>query len=268
MKKYTRFILPLILFILLSCTDYLCSGNQVDNRQPNCDNCRILFIGSSYLSYAGNDVVDIFSKFCGKAGKQVSIDTSIEGGFRLNRHIEYHPTIDKINSQGWDYVVLQGNSAYVSKEKWHQYLVPYLTGFRQIIKDHYDKTSIIYMMPWAYLDGLTFIEGETDTYKEMQLNIYNNSIEIAQSIDISIAPAGWAWHKSMEQEYSELLYLNDLNHQTFEGAYLTASVLYSTIFLNKAPFIEKYSSEIVGDDFLRNIAYKIVINDLDDWNIY
>ena len=108
--------------------------------------------------------------------------------------------------------------------------MPYLSEFREIIKYNYDKTSVVYMMPWAYTDGLTFIDGETDTYEIMQKNIYDNSIKVANNLDISLAPAGWAWYQLMLENYPAELYLNDMNHQTISGAFLTASVFYSTIF--------------------------------------
>ncbi|NHZ85099.1 MAG: hypothetical protein GWP19_04365 [Planctomycetia bacterium] len=262
--------LPFVLLILLftSCTKIICDKFPPNNRQPNCKSCRILFIGSSYLNYAGNNVVEIFSEFCKKANRDVIFETSVVGGFRLNKHIEYQPTIDKINSQGWDYVILQGNSAYISKKKWHEYIVPYLLKFRELIKYNYDKTSVFYMMPWAYTDGLSFIEGETDTYEEMQINIYNNSTTVAVDLDIALAPVGWAWYKIILDEYGASLYLSDKNHQSISGAFLTASVFYSSIFLEQAPEIDYELTENDNQKLLRETAYNTVIENLDLWNIY
>ena len=268
MKYFWKVFTVFITVILCGCIDQICNNFPPDNRQPDCESCRVMFIGSSYLNYAGNNVVEIFSNLCAAAEKDVILGSSVYGGYRLHHHIENNSTIDMVNSQGWDYVILQGNAAYISKKEWHANLIPYLSDFRKLIKYNYDRTSIIYMMPWAYLDGLTFIEGETDTYEDMQNNIYKNTISYVTSLDISIAPAGWAWYHTIKQGYDGSLYLNDLNHQTFDGAYLTACVFYSTLFLEKAPFIEEYANEIPKEDFLRDIAYEIVINDLDNWNIY
>jgi len=268
MKLYLKIILFIFIPLLSSCTKFICDNFPSDNRRTNCNSCRILFIGSSYLQYGNGDVIEIFSKFAEEADRDLIIETSIAGGLRLYNHIEYQPTIDKINSQGWDYIVLQGNSAFISKEKWHDYVVPYLSKFREIIKYNYDKTSIIYMMPWAYTDGLTFIEGETDTYKEMQVNIYNNSTAVAWDLDIALAPAGWVWYQAIIDGYKAPLYLNDQNHQTISGAFLTASVFYSTIFLEEAPHID-YELTINDDQkLLREKAYKTVVESLDLWNIY
>lgn len=268
MKLFIKTTIICLVILSSSCSKFTCDNFPDDNRQPDCDNCRILFIGSSYLNYAGNNVVEIFSEFCKAANREVIIEASMFGGFRLHRHLEYKPTIDKINSLGWDYVVLQGNSAYISKEKWHKYIIPRLEDLREIIKYNYDKTSVIYMMPWAYLDGLTFVEGETDNYDDMQLNIYNYSTKVATDIDIALAPAGWAWYQTRQKKYKAPLYLSDKNHQTISGAFLTAAVFYSTIFQEKAPYIEYTLTADDDESFLRETAYTIVIDDLDLWNIY
>ena len=268
MKIYLKTLIILLLLLLSGCIEIICDNFPADNRRSDCNSCRILFIGSSYLQYGKGDVIDIFSKFAEEAGRDLIIETCIAGGLRLYNHIEYQPTIDKINSKGWDYVVLQGNSAFISQEKWHDYIVPYLSDFREIIKYNYDKTSIIYMMPWAYTDGLTFVENETDTYEEMQMNIYNHSTAIAWDLDIALAPAGWAWYQVKLDNYSAPLYLSDMNHQTISGAFLTASVFYSTIFLEQAPYIYYELTEDDDESILRETAYNIVIEDLDLWNIY
>ena len=268
MKIITKILILILVTSQSSCLKLICDSFPPDNRQPDCDSCRILFIGSSYLDYAGNNVIQIFSDFCIAKEKDVVIETSIAGGLRLYNHIEYQSTIDKINSQGWDYVILQGNSSFISKDKWYKYIVPYLSEFREIIKYNYDKTSVIYMMPWAYTDGLTFIDGETDTYEIMQKNIYDNSIKVANNLDISLAPAGWAWYQLWLENYPAELYLSDMNHQTISGAFLTASVFYSTIFLEEAPSINYNLTENDDESLLRETAYKIVKDELDLWNIY
>jgi len=102
----------------------------------------------------------------------------------------------------------------------------------------------------------------------MQKNIYDNSIKVANNLDISLAPAGWAWYQLMLENYPAELYLNDMNHQTISGAFLTASVFYSTIFLEEVPSINYDLTENDDESLLRETAYNIVIDDLDLWNIY
>ncbi len=247
-------------------------GNQkvdgLSNARPDCNSCSVLFIGSSYLSYIGNDVMEIFQLFADKAGKEVYVDDRSLGGWQLRDHSESEQTIAKIEERKWDYIILQGNSAYLSQEKWHQYVVPYIVELRKIIKENYKKTCVIYMMPWAYLDGLSWIEGETDTYQQMQVNLFNETTKLVKEIDIATAPAGWAWYRAYLEEYEPDLYIEDFNHQTQNGAYLTACVFYSTIFLERAPAIIYDWREENDAPYLNQLADSVVNNDLDLWNIY
>ncbi len=244
------------------------SSEPAKNARSNCNSCKILFIGSSYLSYIGNDVVDTFSEFAVAAGKQVLVEKRSIGGWHLADHSQDAVTLEKIKEREWDYIILQGNAAYLSQEKWHQYIVPYIRDLRKIIKSRSRKTCVIYMMPWAYTDGLAWLPGETDTYPQMQENLYRESIQLAKEIDIAIAPVGWAWYTAYLDEYEADLYLNDFNHQSKSGAYFAAAVFYSTIFLEKAPFIN-YNWDADNDPpYLHDLAYSIVINDLELWHIY
>ena len=238
------------------------------NAKPQCESCDILFIGSSYLSYAGNDVIEVFSNFATAANKDVYIDRRALGGWRLYKHAQSQETIDKINERKWDYIILQGNAAFLSKEKWHHYIIPYLKELRRIIKNNSPQTCVIYMMPWAYLDGLAWIEGETDTYQQMQENLYRETTKVVHDIDIVTAPAGWAWYTAITNGYAADLYLNDYNHQSKSGAYLTACVFYSTIFEEAAPLIPYPWGENDDAQYLHGVAHSTVVDNLSLWNIY
>ena len=261
--------------IIISCQGDL-SSNQFPewksdsqtNARPDCDACEILFIGSSYLSYLGNDVIEIFEQFSIAGKKNVYIDRRDIGGWRLEDHSQNEQTIAKINEREWDFIILQGNAAVLSQQKWHDHIIPFLKDLRRIIKSRSQKTCIIYMMAWAYSDGLTWVPGETDTYEEMQINLYNETIKMVHDLDIASAPVGWAWYTAISNGYKADLYLNDFNHQSSSGAYLAACVFYATIFLESAPFITYTWSEFDDAQFLHDIAYATVINHLDLWNIY
>jgi len=58
---------------------------------------------------------------------------------------------------------------------------------------NFKDTKIIYCLPWAYEDGMTWYEDWTDTYADMQDKIYNNTILFSNEIGFLIAPVGWAW---------------------------------------------------------------------------
>ena len=145
LKNNSYIILILILFTF-SCKKELTpvdGRSFTTNPRPDCENCSILFIGSSYLSYVGNDVVDIFNAFTDKTNKSIYIDQVIIGGQRLHDHIENPLTLSKIREWPWSYIIFQGNSAYISQEKWHQYLIPYLIDFKKIIRENNKNAQMI-----------------------------------------------------------------------------------------------------------------------------
>ena len=275
-KKRRRFVILkmilLIVFLGVSCnTNYKPVPAQFEsktNAKSNCNSCSILFIGSSYLSYIGIDVIEIFQKFAVNGGKSVIVDRSVRSGMRLYDHITNEETLFKINERNWNYIILQGNAAFISKKKWHENIVPYLEGFRKLIKEKSPRTCVIYMMPWAYSDGLTWIIGETDDYDQMQNNIYNETINLVNEIDIATAPVGWTWYTAITNGYGVDLYLADHNHQTRSGAYLAACVFYSTIFEEQAPPIVYALDEYDNPPYLREVAFNTVMNHLNLWNIY
>jgi hypothetical protein len=102
----------------------------------------------------------------------------------------------------------------------------------------------------------------------MQENIYNNTIELAKDLDIAIAPVGWAWYNVITYGYDNDLFLSDYTHASKYGAYLTACVFYSTIFLQAPPIIIYDWEDEDNPQFLNEIASSTVLNNLYLWNIY
>jgi len=266
----------LVIATLLICLNGGCEGNisesppqyPASNARRDCNSCNILFIGSSYLDYVGSDVVEIFSQFTLTAGKNAYVEKRSIGGHKLRDHLEDQRTLDLVNEREWDYIILQGNAAYMSQEKWHDYVVPYLKEWRKVIKERSRRTCMIYMMPWAYLDGLAWLPGETDTYEQMQQNLLRETTRVVKEIDISTSPVGWVWYRTYLDRYFITLYLSDYNHQAKSGAYLAAAAFYSTVFLEKAPQIYFRWDENVDTDYLHDLAYSTVLDSLAKWNIY
>ncbi len=258
-----------VFLIIFSCDPGTESDEQVlTNYWPDCTECKVLFIGSSYLSYNGNDVVQLFGNFAVAADKNALIGDQVYGGHRLSMHSINQATIAKIYEEDWDFVILQGNSALISKEKWHDQLVPYLIDFKDMIKDSNPDAAVIYMMPWAYLDGMEWMEGETDNYDQMQHNIYNETIKLVKDIDIATAPVGWAWYNVYNAGYTTDMYLSDNNHQGQLGAYLTAAIFYVTVFQEYPPVIDFYLEEESIQTEMHNTANSMVTDNLSLWNIY
>jgi hypothetical protein len=65
----------------------------------------------------------------------------------------------------------------------------------------------------------------------MQMHIYDNTLTYPDLVEVVISPVGWAWNTIMLEEPPEhYLFMADWNHPSLRGSYLTACVIYSSVF--------------------------------------
>ena len=115
-----------------------------------------------------------------------------------------------------------------------------------------------------------WLQGGKDTYFDMQQKIYDNALKFADEIELVIAPVGWAWNEVLKTKIKELhyLHLSDWNHPSKRGSYLTACVLYATIFKEALKDVN-YLADLPADEanYFKLVASEIVLNNLVLWNI-
>jgi len=252
--------------IILSCVITL--GADIQGHAN--DRIKILFIGSSYI--ATNNLPLLFFNLTSAGGKEIYYDDErVISGQYLDYHAHSSETAMKIEEMNWDYVVLQGagpNLAYPDDYPYHP--VPSsLALLEQKIHANNPGTKIIYMMPWAFEDGMTWVAGWTDDFFDMQQIIYNKTLDLAAEVDIIIAPVGWAYNYVMEGGCPlHYLFLNDYNHPSMRGSYLTACVIYSTIFQESSENLNYYAGipENEAKNF-QTIASATVLENLELWKI-
>lgn len=237
---------------------------------------KILFIGSSYLDC--NNLPKLFSQLAAAAGKSVIIGTRIVNGTYLDFHAENPATLEKIQSEAWDCVILQDaghNVAYPNTQ--HKILPPYelhhtfdcLKALYTRIKQRNAAARVIFFMPWAFEDGLTWVRGQTDTYEDMQKMILKNTLLWSKAIGFVTAPVGWAYYRVM-QERPDLhyLYVNDYNHPSLRGSYLSACVFFVTIYqekLSKVSFTDTLNEAEAF--YFQDMASLTVLEDPAQWNL-
>jgi hypothetical protein len=220
----------------------------------------------------------MIERFAIKAGRDVYVERSIVSGLHLDFFATDPMTGQKINERAWDYVVLQGggmNAAY--PETHHQMypsggyhpVYPALSTLKNKIEANSSGTRTVYMMGWAFEDGITWISEQTDTYQEMQEKIYHNTIAWSDSLEIALAPVGWAWRAVLEDD-PPLHYLHDSdwNHPNPKGTYLSAAVIYATLFGESVESVD-YNGGLARSEAeeLRTIASSTVLDSLQLWNI-
>jgi hypothetical protein len=237
---------------------------------------KVLFLGSSYFIY--NDLPSLFQNLAQSGNQEVVVDKNYIYAGYLEDHAASPDTEAKINSQQWDFVVLQGVCTNMAFPDTHQDIFPpyerhelraSLRTLKQKIEANFATTKMVYCMPWAFEDGTIWLDGYNDTYFEMQQMIYDNTILFSNDIGFVIAPVGWAWSEVMKEK-TQLHYLfqPDWNHPSLRGSYLMACVIYSTLFqedTNDNPYYGRLPE--AEAKYFQSVGSAIVLDNLGLWNI-
>ena len=235
---------------------------------PPSGQTQVLFIGSSYFAY--NDLPGIFEDLAEAGDKEVYIQQVIPLGTYLEYHATSAATISMINSRKWDLVILQGVGMIVAyPEDAHFDMVHVLNSLEQTIHNNCSTTEIMFCMPWAFEDGMLWTTGGTDDYFDMQQRIYDNTLTYPDLVDIVISPVGWAWNTIMlEQPPEHYLFMEDWNHPSLRGSYLTACVIYSSVFREPVEG-NPYRDGLAEDEanHFQSVASGIVMDSLGLWRL-
>jgi len=225
---------------------------------------KVLFIGNSLTFYSNTP--DIFTELSESSGKDVYVEGSLYGGASLNYHSTLWETTTKINSQKWDYVILQGSSYNIAFPENHHIIKPPIVQLMSTIKANSDDTEIIFFLDWAMKNGVT-INGVEYTYDDFQWMIMEGTRQLSYELGLMIAPVGWAWLTVVRNRPDIDLFHPDLGHPSYYGAYLSACVYFATIFG------ESLDSEYIGNisyeeaKFLQSTGSRTVLDNLWLWNL-
>src|SRR5690349_10734060 len=220
-----RFLAAFGLALLFVCAPHVVAA---DVRASAPCVTRVLFLGNSYTYF--NDLPAIFSELA-KAGHQCSVETRMiaPSGKRLKDHWENPAARDALNSQRWDFVVLQdqstlgtniyfeGNSRVGNDDVFR----PYAELWANEIRKH-GATPVFYLT-WS-----------RRTTPEDQAALNYAYIHAAKTTHSVVAPVGLAWARVRETDPKIDLYYRDGSHPSPAGSYLAACALYAAIF-HKSP---------------------------------
>jgi len=236
--------------------------------QAGDETTKILFLGNSYFDW--DFLPGMFENLCIHAGKKVHIDQYIPSGKTLDYHASDPLTHMKISSEDWDFVVLIGSSRFIAYPDSFTNKPVYaaMQKLKEKIKRNSQSTKIVYCLPWAYEDGMAWLEGWTDGYIEMQKKILHNTVKYSVDIGFMIAPVGWTWYKVLDKSgYPQhYLHISDWSHPTVKGSYLMACTIYTTLF-HESTEGNTFLADIPPDEaaFFQNTATETVMNNLFLW---
>jgi hypothetical protein len=189
---------------------------------------RVLFLGNSYTYF--NDLPAILSELA-KAGHQCTVETRMvaPGGKRLKDHWESSASHEALNSQAWDYVVLQdqstlGTNIYFegnTRVGGDEIFRPYAELWADEIRKRH-ATPVFY---------LTWARKATPEDQEALDYAYMGAAKVTHSV---VAPVGLAWARIRKTDPTIDLYYRDGSHPSPAGSYLAACAIYAAIF-QKSP---------------------------------
>lgn len=257
----------------LICSPAIVGCDYLDVAQPlpvatDSADYSVLFIGSSYLGY--NNFTWTFEQLAREAGKTVFVGERIVYGASLQYHATSMLTTQAIRDFDWDFVVLQGSSyAAGYPDGVADSVLPALEELTDEIAANGSGSRAVYMMGWAYEDGLTWDDGSADSFAEMQQKIYDNTLNWADSLGMIVAPVGWAWRETLQATTEEqYLHSADLSHPNVRGSYLNACVFVATLFgmsVSGTEYFAGLPESIAGD--LQDLGSQIVLDNQTLWNL-
>jgi hypothetical protein len=218
----------LLLTLLVSLSLFGCNVSQLiaKNASPE---LHVLFIGNSYTYF--NNLPQIVSALADSAqeGRSLAVTMVTRGGATLQQHWQDGKALKAIRQEQWNYVVLQEHSTLGLTQPVNGKLpindtasfFQYARLFDSEIKKAGAKT--IFLMTWARQNA-----------PETQTIISRAYRSIAQELKALLAPAGEAWRIVSSTAPAIALYQPDGSHPQPAGSYLTACVLYATLY-NKSP---------------------------------
>lgn len=197
---------------------------------------KVLFLGNSFTYVY--DVPGIFEQLAIEAGENVFVDSYADPGIALGTwtgaagHNSLAGSLNKINSQDWDFVVVQDNLGIWVGNSPYQEAYDDLVENRNNILANNSCTEIVYFAGWCPVGGAQSGDSESACGSR----VYNNLVNVNTngSLNEIVSPVALSWNQSMSQYPSLDLYYSDDTHASINGAYLAASTLFVSI-LKKDP---------------------------------
>ena len=233
----------------------------------------ILFIGNSYTYY--NNLPEMLSNIANAFGDSVNYDQSTPGGTSLYAHSQNQTTLNKINQQSWDYVVLQDQSQRPSLSPTYvaASVYPYASQLVTEIQSNNLCSEPLFYMTWGRKYGdqsncSTY--PPVCTYLGMQERLRDSYLTMGFDNEATVAPVGISFKNSIFQDSTIDLYSPDNSHPSIYGSYLAACTFYSTIFKKSSVSCSYRPNAISSSDalFLQQIASSTVLDSISVWNIF
>jgi hypothetical protein len=207
------------------------------------------------------------------SGDSLYYDYNTPGGYTFQLHSVNASTLAKISSNNWDYVVLQEQSQLPSfpPSQVQSDVFPFADSLNSKIKKNDSCTRTMFYMTWGRKNGDAgncASYPPVCTYLGMQQRLTESYLEMGNTLNAEICPAGIAWKHLRQSNPNIELYQADESHPSLQGTYLVACSFYASIF-HKSPvglFVPAGISATVADTIQRTVL-NAVSDSITTWRI-
>ena len=199
---------------LVTLSFLLICGSTFGGEKP----LRVFFVGNSYTFV--NDLPGVLAGLAQAGrGRRILTGQRTPGGYTLDQHVKDGQTVEGIEKQNWDVVVLQEQSILPVVQPAKMFDAAW--ELNKTIKSQGART--LFYLTWARKGQPQMQEGLNHAY-----------LGVAKELQADVAPVGPAWQQANKEDPALELYLQDGSHPSPEGTYLAACVFYATL-LGKSP---------------------------------
>lgn len=231
---------------------------------------KVLFIGNSYT--AVNNLPAMVSNMAISTGDALIYDSNTPGGFRFLNHAANSTTLNKINSNTWDYVVLQAQSqeAAFYPAQMETDLYPYATSLSNAIRQNNECSQPLFYMTWGRKNGdasnCPYVSWMC-SYIGMDDALRASYILMAQNNNAELAPVGAVWRFLRTNNPTIELYSSDESHPSLEGSYAAACAFYTMIY-KKDPTLITWNSGLNASvaNAIKVAAKTIIYDQMASWD--
>jgi len=239
----------------------------VSNTNVCSQTTKILFLGNSYTGR--HNLPEKVSMLASSLGDSVYFDSNTPGGARLMDHAVNPTSLEKISQDDWDFVVIQAQSQEPSLQPAQvvSNVLPYAAILCDSVKSNNPCSETVFYMTWGrkYGDQQNCPTWPpVCTFLGMQERLVAGYMGMGEQNSSTVAPAGLAWKHTMDNDPDSLinLYSADYSHPSLHGTYLTACVMYATMF-QRSPLGATYYAGLPSSDalFLQQMAEEVVLGE-------
>lgn len=183
---------------------------------------RILFLGNSYTFF--NRMPAMVKAMADFKGQRADVHLHAAPAASFQSHWNDNSVRKKLEDTTWDLVILQDQSAgpVVAPERTMEFGGKWCSQVRAA------KGTPVLFLTW----GRKSASGVPEPQEQKAL--LDTYLKLARREKAAVAPVGIAWENCLKRHPGIALYEADGQHPTEEGSYLTACVMYCTLF-GKSP---------------------------------